>query len=279
MCPLAATPTRTPTPTRDRSSRHGAKRDHLDHVEPGADSPVDGDFGPTADGVDHVGRARTVERTESSCRPPWFETTMPSTPASTERRASSGSSTDPDHQPAVEVLTDPRDVIRGGARFELGRNHALNAARMPARGTASSRLPKRKRPSVDDHIASPAGVGRYVEPARRAEPRSRRCQRPRCGRRADALLRPPGPLRPRAPPSGRSALKRTGRTNTSPLPGKAPSRPVNCPTATSPSCSGHVPERLRTDGIDDRGAPRSVRDPRARAECPSRTADLTQHAP
>ena len=44
---------------------------------------------PTASAI--AGSARAVEGTPSSCRPPWLETTMPSTPQSAAARASSGS--------------------------------------------------------------------------------------------------------------------------------------------------------------------------------------------
>ena len=219
------------------------------------------------------GRAHGVELPSS-----WFETTMPSTPASTERRASSGSSTHPDHQPAVEVLSDPRDVIRGGARFELGRNHALNAARVPARGTASSRLPNVT--GLQLTTVSRPQPGWVAMSSSRAEPSAGRGA-------AKSALRT---SRLRAPATARS----TESTSTAERAigsqahrahhhvasvWESPIAPRQLPNRSLAFALGHVPERLRTDGIDDRGAPRSVRDPRARAECPSRTADLTQHAP
>ena len=95
---------------------------------------------PTASTI--AGSARAVEGTESSWRPPWLETTIPSTPDSTARRASVGSST-------PFTISLPSQCSRTHAmssQVTLGSNcastHSLNASGVLAPGTAFSRLPK-----------------------------------------------------------------------------------------------------------------------------------------
>ena len=83
-------------PPRDRSPDEDGPRsegESADDVGAAADAAVDVHLARASHGLDDLwktlgGRDRAV-----SWRPPWFETTMPAAPASTERRASSPRST------------------------------------------------------------------------------------------------------------------------------------------------------------------------------------------
>ncbi len=95
---------------------------------------------PTASAIS--GSARTVDGTESSWRPPWLETTMPSTPASTARRASSASSTPlTTRRPAQCSRTQAMSSqVTDGSNWESTQARKALGRRAP--GTAFSRLPK-----------------------------------------------------------------------------------------------------------------------------------------
>ena len=115
------------------------------------------------------GSARTVEGTESSWRPPWLETTIPSTPASTARRASSASST-------PFTIRRPSQCSRTQAmssQVTLGSNCASTQSRNDVRRAGSRdgllEVAERQRLAADADVADPARVRDEVEPA--AQPR------------------------------------------------------------------------------------------------------------
>ncbi len=137
------------------------------------------------------GSARTVEGTESSCRPPWLETTIPSTPAAAARRASSGSST-----PLTSSL--PSQCSRTHAMSSQvtdGSNcastHSRKASGVLAPGTARSRFPKVKglppRPTSRtqrgcDTRSSPRLARTQAEPPPPSPLRVSRCRAPTTAR-------------------------------------------------------------------------------------------------
>ncbi len=148
------------------------------------------------------GSARAVDGTESSCRPPWFETTMPSTPASAARRASSGSSTPLTTSRPAQLLAHPGDVVPGHARVELPRR-PIPGTRPGVRafGTARLEVAERQRLAADRHVADPCGMGREVEAAPDASPTGPARRRRRCACRGGGRRRPPGRPSGRAPAS------------------------------------------------------------------------------
>ena len=87
--------------------RVGAERERLEDVQSPSDAAVHDDGDPSSDRLDDLGEALERPDAALSARPPWFETTSPSTPCSRQSAASSAV-TIPFSRIRIEVMSRRR---------------------------------------------------------------------------------------------------------------------------------------------------------------------------